>query len=122
MFKHWNQNKKCRKNNDVEQLGRIKLCHDTFVFLWAIDNPQATKHIFRSKSTSLTLKIFVDGTEEAYKHNLEREIDKLDCREILTQLSSSRLNSETANNIEEIDLEERKQREYTRNVQIGLID
>ena len=73
-------------------------------------------------TTSLTSKLFVDGTEEAYKHNLEREIDKLDCREILTQLSSSRLNSETANNIEEIDLEERKQREYTRNVQIGLID
>ena len=42
--------KNAKEENDFDNLQRFKLFHDTFVFLWGLDDEKISKHIKRSKS------------------------------------------------------------------------
>ena len=73
------------KENNFDNLERVKLFHDTFIFLWSIDIENTSKFIKRSKSRSLTSNSFIQWTNRVHKENLVSEIEDIHQLEVLTQ-------------------------------------
>ena len=67
-------------------------------------------------------KIFSSWAEEAHKQHIVSEIDQIDRRDILNQLSASDSNSDTVHNLEEVEIRENSKREFIRNIKDDLID
>jgi len=110
------------KDEDNENLKNMKLFHDTFVFLWGIEDEKITMQIRRSKSRSLSSKPFLDWAAKIHKENLISEIDELNREEALTQFSNRESNSDSIHNLEEFEMEEKENKTFIRNLPADSID
>ena len=94
-----------KEENNFDNLERVKLFHDTFVFLWGLDDEKISKHIKRSKSRSLTSKLLVNWADKVYKKNLISEIEDINRNEVLTQLSQEESSVELVHDLDKFDQE-----------------
>lgn len=83
---------------------------------------QASKCIYCSKSRLLHSKTFTDWADNIHRNNLISEIDQIDQREILTQLSTSDSNTDITHDLKEAELQEKSKKEFTRKIDDELID
>ena len=115
--------KNAAKQKDTKQLERAKSCYDIFIFLWASgDLEMKNKELARSKSRSLTSKVFTEWADSMHEKFIINEIDQIDREEVLTQFSSSKTNSNETHDIEKFEIDERSKKSYARNIDKELID
>ena len=114
--------KNAEKENDIEQLERMKTCHNIFVFLWATNDKKLKSEIIHSKSRSLTSKIFTNWADSLHKKFLISALDEIDCQEILSQFSSSENSSDEIHDIEKFERDEKSLKSLARNIDKELIN
>ena len=114
--------KNALKVNDSDNIEKMKLFHDTFIFLWALDDEKVSSIIKRSKSRSLTSEIFIDWSNKIHKENLISEIDELDRDEVLTQFSNRCSSNDLIHDIQAFETEEKKKKTLIRDLPAESID
>ena len=114
--------KNAEKENDFDNLERVKLFHDTFVFLWGLDDKDVSKFIKRSKSRSLTSELFKNWANRIHKENLISEIEEINRDEVLNNLLQDDSSVEVIHDLKKFEEDYKEKSTYVRDMQKGSVD